>query len=268
MYKLGEDDTSRAPIDVALFYRLDLAAMLIAWCCLWSIKLSFLLLYRRIFKVSLWFTRAWWAVAAFVGLTFWALVAGTVTQCGRIGRIESAEEYCTSPAMIQRQKVFVIYSCVLNVLTDVAIMALPLAMTPTLQIPPKAKLSLAAIFGLASFIIIFDILRTAETLRRSHIVGSVALWTDLEAAIAIIVSCLPSFVALFRSRKGDGAEKTSGRYRSRPLVVSAEAKQFVEEVKHADDDGQVYDSERSSPVTNTSLEVLASSSKEVESGIV
>lgn len=97
MYKLGNKDesssSSSTAAEVALLLRLDLAATLIAWSCLWSIKLSFLLLYRRIFKISVWFTRAWWVVAAFVGLTFWALVAGTMTQCGGIDRIEDAGEF-------------------------------------------------------------------------------------------------------------------------------------------------------------------------------
>ena len=93
MYRLGDDDTNGTAREVNLFYHLDLAATLIAWFCLWAIKLSFLLLYRRIFQVSVWFTRAWWVVAAFVGLTFWTLIAGSITQCGHVGHIESAGEF-------------------------------------------------------------------------------------------------------------------------------------------------------------------------------
>ena len=89
MYKLGDRTANESP----LFYQLDLAATLIAWACLWAVKMSFLLLYRRIFQVSVWFTRAWWVVATFVGLTFWVLIAGSITQCGQVGHIERAGEF-------------------------------------------------------------------------------------------------------------------------------------------------------------------------------
>lgn len=138
-------------------------------------------------------------------------------------------------------------------------MALPLAMLKTLQISPRAKLGLVAIFGLASFIIVFDILRTTETLGHSQSIGSTALWTDLESAIAIIVSCLPSFVALLRPRKGNDVEKNTSRYPSRPLAISVSAKQFMDtsgSVKHVDG-GQVCGSDRSSHTTNASLELIA-----------
>ena len=141
MYKLGSDNTGGSAKEVNFFLHLDLAATLISWSCLWAIKVSFLLLYRRIFQVSIWFTRAWWAVAAFVGLTFWVMIAGSITQCGYVGHIESAgefsscskmyqhslmhKEYCDAASMIQRQKIFVIYSCVLNILTDIASKCLP-----------------------------------------------------------------------------------------------------------------------------------------------
>ena len=132
-------------------------------------------------------------------------------------------------------------------------------MLRTLQIHPRAKLGLAAIFGLAFFIILFDILRTVETLGHSHTVGSTALWTDLEAAIAVIVSCLPSFVALLRPRKDHGVEKNTSRYPSRPLAVSVSAKKYANasgSVEHGDA-APVYESDRSSPNTDPSLELIA-----------
>jgi len=44
---------------VSLSFSLDLAGILVSWCCLFSIKAAFLLLYRHIFQVSKAFTRAW-----------------------------------------------------------------------------------------------------------------------------------------------------------------------------------------------------------------
>ena len=65
-----------------LFVRLNIAGVLTTWCCLYAIKFSFLLLYHRIFQISKIFIRAWWIVLAVVILTFWILIAGSITECG------------------------------------------------------------------------------------------------------------------------------------------------------------------------------------------
>ena len=88
MYHLGSNDTNGPSNEITIFYRLDLAATLISWCCLWLIKSSFLILYRHIFSISSRFLRAWWIVSAVVFLTFWVVIAGCVTQCGNPTQID------------------------------------------------------------------------------------------------------------------------------------------------------------------------------------
>lgn len=57
-------------------------SVLTTWLCLYAIKLSFLLLYHRIFQISQKFIRAWWIVLGIVFLTFCVVIAGSLTQCG------------------------------------------------------------------------------------------------------------------------------------------------------------------------------------------
>ena len=76
-----------------LFVRLNVAAILITWCCLYAIKLSFLLLYQHIFQVSERFVRAWWIVLGIVILTFCILIAGSITQCGSPRALENVRTY-------------------------------------------------------------------------------------------------------------------------------------------------------------------------------
>lgn len=45
--------------DVSFSLRLDIAGVFVSWCCLYAVKVSFLLLYRRLFQVSERFMRAW-----------------------------------------------------------------------------------------------------------------------------------------------------------------------------------------------------------------
>ena len=65
-----------------LFIRLNTASFLITWFCLYAIKMSFLLLYHRLFQISRTFIQAWWIVLGTVLLTFCILIAGSITQCG------------------------------------------------------------------------------------------------------------------------------------------------------------------------------------------
>lgn len=99
-------------------------------------------------------------------------------------------------------------------------MALPLAMLKTLQMRTTAKLGLAGVFCCAIITIAFDILRTVETLTKGGDVGSTTLWTNLESAIAVIVSCLPSFAALVNKRDRKNAGRKASPYRLRSLIVS------------------------------------------------
>lgn len=81
-YDESEDDGRFEAKQHLLFGRLNVAGILISWCCLYAVKMSFLLLYHRIFQISDRFIQAWWIVLGIVFLTFWVLVAGCLTECG------------------------------------------------------------------------------------------------------------------------------------------------------------------------------------------
>ena len=81
-------DASHYETQHLLFIRLNFAAILVTWFCLYAIKMSFLLLYHRIFQISGNFIRAWWIVLVTVVLTFWILVAGSLTLCGSPSALE------------------------------------------------------------------------------------------------------------------------------------------------------------------------------------
>lgn len=106
-------------------------------------------------------------------------------------------------------------------------MALPLAMLKGLQMRTPAKVGLAGIFCCAFITIIFDILRAVETDTQGGVKGSTALWTNLESAVAVIVSCLPSLAALFGSKKDCNNGRNRGPYKQRSLVMSDSAKLCV-----------------------------------------
>ena len=103
-------------------------------------------------------------------------------------------------------------------------MALPLTMLRGLQMRTPAKIGLVGVFGCAFITIAFDILRAVETDTRGGIPGSTALWTNLESAIAVIVSCLPSLTALFNRPNSRKDGRNSNPYRQRSLAISESAR--------------------------------------------
>ena len=148
--------------------------------------------------------------------------------------------------MLRRQEVFVIYGCVLNVFSDLAsqssslngcglvvdakryiVMALPLAMLKGLQMRTPVKLGLAGVFCFAIITIAFDILRAVETNTKGGIEGSTALWTNLESTIAVIVSCLPSLVAMFNPKNEQRGGRHSSPYRQRSLAIANSAELYI-----------------------------------------
>ena len=105
-------------------------------------------------------------------------------------------------------------------------MALPMGMLRKLQVPTTAKLGLAAIFSCAIFIIVFDTIRVVETLTQVSTSAVTPLWTNLESAISVIVSCLPSYAALFRQRQ-DSEGKSNIRHYERSLANYEEIEQSI-----------------------------------------
>lgn len=92
----GDDgDDIQFEVEHLQFVRLNVATVLITWCCLYAIKLSFLLLYYHIFQISKTFIRAWWTVLAIVILTFGILIAGSITQCGSPLALEHVGTFST-----------------------------------------------------------------------------------------------------------------------------------------------------------------------------
>ena len=96
-----------------------------------------------------------------------------------------------------------------------------------LQMRTPVKLGLAGVFCFAIITIAFDILRAVETNTKGGIEGSTALWTNLESAIAVIVSCLPSLVALFNPKKEQNGGRRGGPYKQRSLAISKSAELYI-----------------------------------------
>ena len=173
--------------------QLNTANNCLLYLVFWLVKVAFLLFYRLLFGSNRKFRIAWWIVLAFTLLTFWAPIAGVLATCAGASSLADYKA-CNGQNNFRIAKL--VFSCVVNVVSDVAVMVLPLWMLRTLQLQKRQKAGLAVVFSLATFTVVLDILRTAMAVQQQQ-----ALYTVLEINFAVIVSCLPTFQALLVLRR-------------------------------------------------------------------
>ena len=85
-------------------------------------------------------------------------------------------------------------------------MLLPIWMLKALQMQSKQKYGLATLFSMAIIIVIFEIIRTAYTIRlysepRPEPTYRVSVYTLMEAELAVIISALISYRPLFSTQR-------------------------------------------------------------------
>lgn len=89
------------------------------------------------------------------------------------------------------------------------VMTLPWYIIRKIQISTAKKVGIGAVFSVVLIIIACDILRTVKSFDQGAFSDS-ALYSFLEVTLAVIVSCLPIYRALFRASKKGGASKNAG----------------------------------------------------------
>lgn len=114
------------------------------------------------------------------------------------------------------------FSTAVDLITDALIIALPLYLALRVQLPLIEKLALAGIFSLGGVIMLFAIIRIAVTdQHNSHPETSwLNLWSQIEASVAVIISSLAPFKALFARGKTtsyhfSGSDSHGGRSNNR-----------------------------------------------------
>ncbi|MCJ1438914.1 hypothetical protein MMC27_008304 [Xylographa pallens] len=96
---------------------------------------------------------------------------------------------------------------ILNLLTDIAIIILPMPWLWTLQLPITKKIGLTAIFGIGIVICAISVVRivalaTWDFSDFSYGLGKVAYWSTLEPALGVINCCLPVLQPVLSKLRG------------------------------------------------------------------
>lgn len=179
---------------VTEFFKFLFAGEIMYFVILCLVKYSILAFYRRIFARNVRIP-----VYILVGLvTAWgsAMILVTILQCDPVSGFWNRDEHTHCAVS---DYAFFIGNAVPNIITDVAILSLPLPFIFRLHRTQAQKIALAGIFLLGGFIIIISIVRlvavvqvdlTSPDLNWNFVF--VAIWTAIEFDMAIVCACLPS----------------------------------------------------------------------------
>ncbi|KAI9041876.1 uncharacterized protein KD926_006422 [Aspergillus affinis] len=164
-----------------------------------SIKISILLLYRRIFPVRK-FQIASWIVGGLVCTWCLAVFITVLLQCRPI----SLNWDKSQPGTCIDSKQFFFGNAISNLLIDVVILMMPIPMVLQLQLRTSQKLTILGIFLLGGFVCVASIMRVVtlkifESNDTSYSVMEAATWTFVEPCVGIICACLPTLRPLVRT---------------------------------------------------------------------
>jgi len=221
-FGLGRHQDTLTPTESIKFAKGCLAAETVLNVPIVTIKLSILLLYHRIF-VSPRFTRALWATGIFLVSWCFASAMVDIFQCVPVQALWDP----TIPHKCVNVDGELIAVSLLNVISDVLILILPLPMLWGLHTTTQRKWQLTGLFLMGSLVCVGSIVRTVYSSQVSLTDASwdntkPAMWSAVEINLAIVSACLPTLrpltVYLFRGSY-TGNTKSDTNSRSMPLGV-------------------------------------------------
>ncbi|KAJ5722022.1 hypothetical protein N7488_000057 [Penicillium malachiteum] len=189
------------------------------------IKISILLIYTRIFTIP---SRGFRIASIVLGITVasWtlALICLQIFQCAPLSRAWNT----SIPGLCIDSKGLFIGNGVPNIITDIAILSLPVYAVWNMQAATSHFVSVIAIFLFGIFVVFTSVYRFTtmfdfNSADVSWTLGKSYTWGVIECASGIIIACLPNFHSLFvmissrsRSKKGHLRMKTTNLQSSTP----------------------------------------------------
>ncbi|EGE85629.1 integral membrane protein [Blastomyces dermatitidis ATCC 18188] len=184
-------------------------------------KTSIVLLYLRVFYAQKSFRWTCYVLIAFNIVSGIAFIPPTIWQCSPVHAFwdRSVPHRC-----IKNLANWLSYALI-NILTDVAILILPIRQVMHLQLRRNDKIAVIFVFALGGFVCITSIIRTTVIAKGSEVYDitwspiPVSIWSTIEINTGIICACLPMirqplsilFPSLFSSSERSGSKQPSSR---------------------------------------------------------
>lgn len=189
------------------------------WTCLWSVKISLLLMFKRLTERVPVHRIIWWVVMVITIVTYIGCIITQLTACVDISKATTIGG-CSAEADIKRQAISLYYALAVDVLTDFLVMAIPVSLIWRLQINIYEKLGIGIAFsaGLATVIVAllrgFMLAKSGKDAQDKLLVDITWLCclANVECCIAVCVNCIPSFAVFVRSKVQEHKSRSQGTY--------------------------------------------------------
>ncbi|KAF1976827.1 hypothetical protein BU23DRAFT_551265 [Bimuria novae-zelandiae CBS 107.79] len=182
--------------------RYNAANTLLFWCAIYAAKASFLALYWHVFAFSTKFRIAWAATTAYIPASFAVTFMWSFFLCGDPKYFPDTQPYCHENAPARVGPMLAGW-CALDLIGDILLAALPLAMLRPLLMKTSQKMELAVIFLLVVINMVMTILRTVYSvdINLARFPDQNILWCFLQVSVAVIVCALPCYRGILMRTK-------------------------------------------------------------------
>lgn len=222
--------------------RFQFPIVILFWTVLWSVKAAFLALYFRLFVDLTFYRRVWYFLAVFTLLAYGGCITTLALSCGPNISNFFGFATCASPEHVWASNFSVYFSTIIDVFTDLCIMAMPLRLIYNVKVTWSQRLGLVTVFGLGFVMIAFAIVRANQVLVAKQFVNLTLLmvWSTLAASIcecftlaqdclsqqltlfiAVIVGTLPALKALITNRKKQQHTQKSNGSKNRSVRLGS-----------------------------------------------
>lgn len=244
--------------DMVISLKAFWASLIVYYLSLGLTKAALLLQYRRIFTNKRFSIASWCIMAVVIAYTIWT-VFGSIFACVPVRAFWTKE-----PATCIDQFAMWFTNAAINILTDFAIIILPMPVIRSLNLARRQKQALLAIFAVGGAVCVVSILRLQSLVKISNSKDPTydnppaASWSSVETNVGIICSCLPLLRPLmtrylphvFTSYKRSTRAPTGG---TAPQLFQTGHTVHIATVVHHDDDDEFEMTRAKSPISGSNL---------------
>ncbi|KAF2196641.1 hypothetical protein GQ43DRAFT_248213 [Delitschia confertaspora ATCC 74209] len=213
-FGLGKHATQVSNHDLTIVLKLLVAFECVYCTGVGLVKLSLLLMYARIFPTKFFRISSYILGSITVGWVI-AIIGVSIFQCNPIRKawLPMIAGTCTN------LKASFIGNAIPNILTDIAILLLPVREVWKLQVTPARRMSLWFMFGLGFFVLFASIYRFTTIMQfqpadTTWTLATACTWCVVEVASGIIGVCLPTLRPLLKLISNQFNDSRDSRGRS------------------------------------------------------
>ncbi|KAI2613765.1 uncharacterized protein GGS25DRAFT_15350 [Hypoxylon fragiforme] len=172
--------------------RWNVAVETLFWTSLYSVKLSFMFLYRYVLRSGgrNKHIAVWSAALVYIILCYGICLIGVYGQCGDVRNLFTYQQ-CMTPYVASLIPKLIWISFFFNVTSDLVVVILPMPVIWSLQMRLHQKLAVSGLCSLAIVTIAFETARSVKLYELSN--SFTNLYSYLELIISVLVGMLPSY---------------------------------------------------------------------------